>query len=75
MNEGEFKKRITKSWMPIRKIPTFVLIDDARNEWLEIEECELPIKTNGTVDWQKTAELMELRNIIRNRWFEKWFGK
>jgi hypothetical protein len=52
-----------------------LMLDDARNEWLEIEECELPIKTNGTVDWQKTAELMELRNIIRNRWFEKWFGK
>ena len=87
MEEGQLKKEMSKVWEQYAKVPfnsmsygaellrTFrKSVDEAKKEWLEIEECELPMKINGQVDWQKTAELMELRNIIRNRWFKKWLG-
>jgi hypothetical protein len=84
MEEGQLKKRIVaqsnNGLSPeekdgdINSEDLLQWLDEAKKEWLEIEECELPMKINGQVDWQKTAELMELRNIIRNRWFKKWFG-
>jgi len=61
--------------------PTYVLaqakkaIEEMRNEFLNVEEVELPLKVNGKVDWKKTAELMELRNIIRLKWFRRWLAK
>ena len=50
------------------------IVEEAEKEWLAIEETELPLKVNGKVDWEKTAQLMEIRNILRLRWLEKWLG-
>jgi len=50
-------------------------VEEMRNEFLDIEEVELPLKVNGKIDWKKTAELMELRNIIRLKWFKRWLAK
>jgi len=84
MND-EFEKRITKEgftsagaeWSPKNAIlfeKLFAIIDEARKEFLDIVETKLSLKINGKVDWKKAAKLMELRNIIRLKWFEKWFG-
>jgi len=49
------------------------IVEEMQKEWLDIEETELPLKVRGKVDWKATAKLMEARNLIRAKWFKRWF--
>lgn len=81
MSEGEFKRRIKEGtsisgflwiadWYRIEKC-----INDVHKEFLKFEQFELPQKPDGSIDWEKACNIMEQRNIKRERWFLKWFGE
>jgi len=75
MKMGEFERRIAQNEGNGKVIHSNLLRDwlkEATEEWLDIEEAELPLKKNGKVDWESTVKIMALRNLIRLKWFKKW---
>lgn len=51
-----------------------VSLEEAKTEFLIFGQMELRRTQEGDIDWKKSCEIMEQRNIKREKWFLDWFG-
>jgi len=82
---GELQKRIANIvWESNPRKAGYVdklakLFEEMKKEYPKHEQFDLPHKTDSlkvaVIDWEKTTEIMEQKNIEREKWFEKWLGE